>query len=255
MHYLIIIIIAVWVFVSISSAISSCSRSVSDAVFSFTASELDAKVADKEETPLAAEFGVTAMSIDAMKQKERALKEEIEALHDKYRNKYAEEAKLRFERETARRGAVKKEKESFAEALRNLENAADKRKDVIFQIRDFALKESPVLWEARQNIRAEIELKDLEIEKLKGSAENRDVDIQTDESFTEIIALRNMLVRHLRNVEDKISEAYLMKCKFDATPTEGELERSVQSIIQDGIMEAERANKRYQELEQMRDSK
>lgn len=239
---------------TICTSISSCAHYCSDAISDLKADNLGV-YAEAETSPLCAEFGISAVSVQALQEKENLLTETINVLHARYRDQYSKEAKERFDRELIRKEAVKEEKSKLEAALKKIGREAGRTKEAQFKLRDFALRESPVLWETLQYFRAEIEYQDGEIEKIKMLSAENDVDIKTDDAYQRVVALRNLLVKNLRVIEDRLCDAYLLKLKVQATPSDRDLENDLKKIMDDGILEAEAAGKRYRDLKNWRNEK
>ena len=205
-------------------------------------------------------------TLEVRSAKESIYKKRFEALKEIRRNAFYTRANVkrqefeaeirgRIRTEAERRRRIDLERENLQKRLMKLQSVESNKSLVIEDLRTFALKESPTLWETIQTMRAEIQVRDEEIEKYKHAAKEDHREYRTDPEFKRICHLRNLLVKNLRRVQDGLSSAYVLKKEYDAAPTKKELERLMRKALEDGILEAQMAGRRYEELKKMEDGK
>lgn len=154
-----------------------------------------------------------------------------------------------------RKDRVEAEKEAAeqAEAARvaeiEKERAAEKRE---MTLREFALKESPVLWKSVVQMRKDIAEQDVRIESLRKSIKDMDEDPDQDPDYAELKLQRSKMQGQLDEVISKLKKAYIESCKYQATM--GKDERSVfeRNATAEGADEADAAGKRYGEMRKMK---
>lgn len=236
----------------IFSSVSSCTRYCSDIVSDLKPSNIGVVAANTRTSPLAAEYRITAVSESALQKKEEAIAVAMSNCHYHIMAQYQTESAARFSREVARRTSSQQAQEKLKEAVKRIQDYSREDKEVRMKLRDFALRESPVLWETIQTIKAEIEVRDRELSELKEAMCQRGAGASDCSEYKRICRLRNRLVRSLRKVEESLASAYTLKCQYDAMPTNTEFEKTARRAIEDGVREARMAEKRYKEMKRAR---
>lgn len=151
--------------------------------------------------------------------------------------------------EAARRKKTLAASAAMERRIESLGAASERQED---ELRSFALLESPKIWQTIQYLRAEMELQDNEIERLKKTCRERDVPYRDTPEFVRLCRLRNKLVRSLRIVEDKLVEALVAQRQYRATPLRSEFERSMRKALEDGVVEAGLIQRQYEEMKNER---
>lgn len=123
--------------------------------------------------------------------------------------------------------------------------AAERHED---EMRSFALKESPRIWETIQHLRAMVEEQDARIAEMQRTAMESGLPWRGSERYERIYRTRNKLVRALRQVEDRLSEALMAAQRYRASPRRAEVEAATRKALENGVMESEWVWKQYDEL-------
>lgn len=176
------------------------------------------EVAEKEELGRLA-----AAEKDAIRRREEAEKEQLRQREEAEARVRAEQA--RQAREAAQREAAKEEK-----------------------LRNFALKEAPRLWQTYQNLQAAISSQDQKIEDLRKTLTEFGMSPDSDSDFQRICSLRDEMVGSLKTMHTKIEDAYLASRKYEATPSKKEYAELRRKLLEDGLQEAEAAERRFKEM-------
>lgn len=150
----------------------------------------------------------------------------------------AEQAKEAAER----KAAIIAEEKKREEARRNREE----------RIRAFAVREAPILWKTYQDLQGAIAEQDARIADLAKTLKDFEKDPGRDADYLRICSMRDEMVASVKSMRTKIEDAYLVYCKFQATPSRREFDELQRKILEDGIKEAEGAARRF---EQMRSDK
>lgn len=161
----------------------------------------------------------------------------VEALNDSRKKEVA-----RQEEEARKRDLAEKEsKRAEEEALRQ------KKRDLV---RDFALKEAPLTWEALQTLESECETVKAQVTELKKTLESFNKNAEADNDF---IAARQKL-RDMNQARDTLwkamERAYIQYCKFKASAGDAELAELSRNATTAAIKEAGAAKERYRAMVQ-----
>ena len=176
------------------------------------------EVAEKEELGRLA-----AAEKDAVRRREEAERE---------RQRQQEEAVARTKAERARQAREAAQREVAKEA----------------KLRNFALKEAPVLWQTYQNLQAAISSQDQKIEDLRKTLTEFDMNPADDPDFQRICSLRDEMIGSLKTMHTKIEDAYLASRKYEATPSRKEYAELRRKLLEDGLQEAEAAERRFKDM-------
>ena len=161
----------------------------------------------------------------------------VEALNDSRKKEVA-----RQEEEARKRDLAEKEsKRAEEEALRQ------KKRDLV---RDFALKEAPLTWEALQTLESECETVKAQVAELKKTLESFNKNAEADNDF---IAARQKL-RDMNQARDTLwkamERAYIQYCKFKASAGDAELAELSRNATTAAIKAAGAAKERYRAMVQ-----
>lgn len=176
------------------------------------------EVAEKEELGRLA-----AAEKDAVRRREEAERE---------RQRQQEEAVARTKAERARQAREAAQREAAKEA----------------KLRNFALKEAPVLWQTYQNLQAAISSQDQKIEELRKTLTEFDMNPADDPDFQRICSLRDEMIGSLKTMHAKIEDAYLASRKYEATPSRKEYAELRRRLLEDGLQESEAAERRFKDM-------
>ncbi len=177
---------------------------------------------------------------------------QFEASWGRRREEFERECQKLIENEDMRRSLVARNAQDLHVGLESLAKQETRHAVVTDRLREFALKESPVLWETIQAMKAEIQIQDENIEKYKAAAKAANEVYKTKPDFIKSCGMRNQMVRSYRRVMEQLNTAYLMKKQYDATPAKSEYKRIMRQALDDGVAEAQKAGERYEELKKMR---
>lgn len=108
------------------------------------------------------------------------------------------------------------------------------------KVRDFALKESPLLWKTYQYLTQAIGDQDKRIAELRKTLEMFRGDADKDADLRKLLQTRNELVRSRNIIKAKLDEAYLQSRKFAAAPNRKEFEQQKDKSVKEGLAEAKR---------------
>ena len=122
-----------------------------------------------------------------------------------------------------------------------------KKRDLV---RDFALKEAPLTWEALQTLESECETVKAQVAELKKTLESFNKNAEADNDF---IAARQKL-RDMNQARDTLwkamERAYIQYCKFKASAGDAELAELSRNATTAAIKEAGAAKERYRAMVQ-----
>lgn len=152
----------------------------------------------------------------------------------------------RREREDSiRRATAIRESKELQRQVSEMGLNADRLED---ELRTFALKESPRIWQTVQYLRAEMEVQDELIAKTRKTSADLGIECRNDPDFRRACRLRNKLVRSLRRVEDRLSEALVAYKEYQATPSKAEFALAMRKALEDGVLEAGLVKRQYEEM-------
>ena len=148
--------------------------------------------------------------------------------------------------------AKRREAEAAAEAKRKQAEqiAAQKKRQEAKdeKIRAFALKEAPDVWGVYQMLRSEIDVQSNRISQLRKTLETFGKNPEADEDFKRICSMREEMIATRSALRKRLEDAYIAKCKFEATPGRREYEEQHRKALEDGIREAIEATNRFNEM-------
>lgn len=132
-----------------------------------------------------------------------------------------------------------------AENARTIQKEREAKQD---ELRSFALKEAPVVWNTIQMLTAERDLIGDRIIKVKNLLVRFNKDVETDDDMFRLVELKRSIEEQLATVTGKLEAAYIAAKKYEAMPQSQEFEDMMRKSIEEGISAAEAAEKRYEEL-------
>ena len=124
-------------------------------------------------------------------------------------------------------------------------NRADEQMKIL---REFAMKESPKIWQTIQSMRAEIEAGEKKIKQLRADFLEFGRNPDADEDYRAIVAAHEQLYRAYDTIFDRLEDAYIAAKKYEASPSRKDYQDSMKRAIEDGIQEANFASKRYKAM-------
>ena len=118
------------------------------------------------------------------------------------------------------------------------------------KVRDFALKEAPLLWKTYQYLTEAVGDQDKRIAELRKTLEMFGGNADKDADLRKLAQTRNELVRSRNIIRAKLDEAYLQSRKFAAAPNRKEFEQQKDKSVNEGLAEAKRTLTRIKEMKQ-----
>lgn len=137
------------------------------------------------------------------------------------------------------------EKANAQMELRELAQSRVRREKLV---RSFAMKEAPMMWQAVQNLRGEIELLDQNIQSLRKDLLDFGRDPGEDADFMRIKKMQADMQSSLDSIYRKLQDAYIAARKYDALPRRKDYEAIRRKVLEDGIREAEIITRRFKEM-------
>ncbi|MBR4172007.1 MAG: hypothetical protein IKR48_10185 [Kiritimatiellae bacterium] len=125
------------------------------------------------------------------------------------------------------------------------ERQAKERKE---RIQTFAVKEAPSLWNAYRNLREELANHEKRINELRETLLEFGISPDEDSDYKRICAMRDEMGLTLQTMWSKMEDAYIASRKFEAAPSRKDYEEQRRKILEDGIREAEAAQRRFDEM-------
>jgi len=163
-----------------------------------------------------------------------------------------EQAKVQAAEASRVAEAKRREAEAAAEARRRQAEqiAAQKKRQEAKdeKIRSFALKEAQDVWSVYQMLRSEIDVQSNRISQLRKTLETFGKNPEADEDFKRICSMREEMIATRSVLRKRLEDAYIAKCKFEATPGRREYEEQHRKALEDGIREALEAADRFNEM-------
>ena len=123
--------------------------------------------------------------------------------------------------------------------------AKNRSPEQIQMLSDFAMKESPKIWQTIQSMRAEITQSGSKIKRLRADLLEFDRDPDTDEDYKALVAGLQELKRAYDAIFDKLEDAYIAAKKYEASPSRKDYRDTMKRALEDGIQDADMATERY----------
>lgn len=112
-------------------------------------------------------------------------------------------------------------------------------------LRTFALKESPSIWQVVQQLRAEVKIRRESIVQLRADlklfGKNPDSDPDCQKMVKDVDVLRDSLI----GIFVKLENAYIAAKKYEASPSRKDYRDTMKRALEDGIQDANMATERY----------
>ena len=113
---------------------------------------------------------------------------------------------------------------------------------------DFAMKESPKIWQAIQSLRGEIAQSEARIKQLRADLLEFDRNPDADEDYKALVAGLQELKRTYDAVFEKLENAYIAAKKYEASPRCKDYQETMKRALEDGIQDATLATERYKAM-------
>lgn len=148
--------------------------------------------------------------------------------------------------EAAEAESLRRQKEAEAESLRRQKEAKDS--DNFEKLKTFALNHAPAIWETYQKLGSEIDIQIERNAKLRDTMAIFGRDAGSDKDYIACEAWVEEMRKTRGELLKRLEEAYFAKRKADATPGQADVEALWKKAQEDGIQEAEAAERRFREM-------
>ena len=115
-------------------------------------------------------------------------------------------------------------------------------------LQDFAMKESPKIWQTLQSMRAEMATGGTKIKSLREELKLFDRNPDSDEDYKSFVAGLKELRRAYDAIFDKLEDAYIAAKKYEASPSRKDYQQMMKRTLEDGIQDANMATERYKAM-------
>ena len=115
-------------------------------------------------------------------------------------------------------------------------------------LQDFAMRESPKIWQTIQTMRSEIATSGARIKSLGEELKLFDRNPETDEDYKALVAGVKDLRRAYSAIFDKLEDAYIAAKKYEASPSRKDYQATMKRALEDGIQDAAMATERYKAM-------
>ena len=112
-------------------------------------------------------------------------------------------------------------------------------------LRDFALKESPTLWQTIQSIRVQVAIRRKGLARLKADLLEFDVKPEIDADYSRLQGEIDTLLDGLASVFGSLEQAYIAAKKFELSPASTNYKEVMNRALEEGVKEASGVAKRY----------
>ena len=113
---------------------------------------------------------------------------------------------------------------------------------------DFAMKESPKIWQTIQTMRGEMADSGAKIKRLRADLIEFDRNPDTDEDYKALVDGLKELKRAYDAIFDKLEDAYIAAKKYEASPSRKDYQDTMKRALEDGIQDANMATERYKAM-------
>ena len=118
----------------------------------------------------------------------------------------------------------------------------------IQMLQDFAVKESPKIWQTIQTIRAEMTTSGAKIKSLREELKLFDRNPDSDEDYKSLVDGLKELRHAYGAIFDKLEDAYIAAKKYEASPSRKDYQDVMKRALEDGIQDANMATERYKAM-------
>ena len=113
---------------------------------------------------------------------------------------------------------------------------------------DFAIKESPKIWQTIQAMRGQMTDSGTKIRQLREDLLEFDRNPDEDEDYKALVAGLMELKRAYDAIFDKLEDAYIAAKKYEASPSRKDYQDTMKRALEDGIQDANMATERYKAM-------
>lgn len=115
-------------------------------------------------------------------------------------------------------------------------------------LQDFAMTESPKIWQTIQSMRAEMVTSGTKLKQLRADLLEFDRDPDADEDYKALVAGLKELRRAYDTIFDRLEDAYIAAKKYEASPSRKDYQDMMRRALEDGIQDATIATERYRAM-------
>ena len=115
-------------------------------------------------------------------------------------------------------------------------------------LQDFAMKESPKIWQTIQSMRGEMTESGAKIKRLRADLLEFDRNPDSDEDYKALVAGLTELKHAYDAIFDKLEDAYIAAKKYEASPSRKDYQETMKRALEDGIQDANMATERYKAM-------
>lgn len=115
-------------------------------------------------------------------------------------------------------------------------------------LQDFAMKESPKIWQTIQTMRGEMTENGAKIKRLRADLLEFDRNPDTDEDYKTLVAGLKELKQAYDAIFDRLEDAYIAAKKYEASPSRKDYQQVMKRALEDGIQDATMATERYKTM-------
>lgn len=208
------------------------------------------KVVATAEKKAKAEERMTAMIVE----NDQAAVKEIAALKAARAKVLADRAKREAEEAERKRQEELRLKKEAADAEK-MAQEEERKSAMLKDMKAFAVKEAPKLWETTVKLRAEIESTEKRLAEMRKTLETAKKDPESDATYLKLLRTRNFAIRSTRIIDAKLEAAFIAAQKFAAAPGKQELSEMKRKALEDGANEADAVAARFGTMQAVKEAK
>lgn len=115
-------------------------------------------------------------------------------------------------------------------------------------LQEFAIKESPKIWQTIQSMRAEMTTSEEKIRQLRDDLLEFDRNPESDEDYRVLVDGLNELHHAYDAIFDRLEDAYIAAKKFEVSPARKDYHDMMRTALEDGMQDAIIATERYKAM-------
>jgi len=120
------------------------------------------------------------------------------------------------------------------------------------KLKEFALVEAPSLWQTLLRLKAELKVREGREQKLRATLVEFGRNPEQDNDYMAIASIKEDMNHSLEKIVQRLEDAYLSACKFQATPSNEEYNGKMRQALTEGLQEAETVEKKYDLLRSLK---
>lgn len=140
---------------------------------------------------------------------------------------------------------VAAERRAATGTARTLREKSERGWDNESALRDFALKESPKLWQTIQSVRAQVAIRRKGLARLRADLQEFNVKPERDADYRRLQGEIDSLLDGLASVFCNLEQAYIAAKKFELSPASANYKEVMNRALEEGVKEASGVAKRY----------